>query len=174
MKFSYIFPLSLGFTDGIITALMISSYLILNDIHMSISFAFRISLGSAAVGTFSYFIASFASNRAELTRISKQMNPSRPTRKVSGALLSDAYLDALFGTVISGSSSFLGSMVPLGTFSLSGSNALMVVIVTEAALSLLGFSLSRSLKSNPIPWIFGMFAFGVVVMLIGFYVKIVD
>ncbi len=173
MKFSYIFPISLGFTDGIITALMISSYLILNDIHMSLSFAFRISLGSAAVGTFSYFIASFASNRAKLTRLSKHINPYRPTGMISGALLNDAFTDALFGTMISGASSFLGSMIPLGTFSLTGSNAIIVVVVTEAALSILGFSLSRSLKSNSIPWIFGMFTFGVAVMLIGFYVKIV-
>ena len=172
MKFSYIFPVSLGFTDGIITALMISSYLILNDRSMPVELALRISTGSAAVGTFSYFIASFASNRAELTRISKHMNPSRPSGKVSGSLLNDVYLDSLVGTVVSGASSFLGSMIPLGAYSLSSSR-LIVLVVTQVSLAVLGYSLSRTLKSNSVAWIAGMFAFGVVVILIGLYVKII-
>ena len=172
MKFSYIFPVSLGFTDGIITALMISSYLILNDLHMAISLAFRISTGSAAVGTFSYFIASFASNRAELSRISKHLNPSRPTGKISGTLLNEVYRDSMTGTVVSGACSFLGSMIPLGAYSIS-SSSIIVLIVTEISLSILGYSLSRSLKGRSVPWIAGMFTFGVAVILIGLYVRII-
>jgi VIT1/CCC1 family predicted Fe2+/Mn2+ transporter len=162
----------LGFTDGIITALMISSYLILNDLHMTFLLALRISTGSAAVGTFSYFIASFASNRADLSRVSRHMNPSGQGRKISRTLLNDAYRASMSGTILSGACSFLGSMIPLGAYSIS-SSSIIVLIVTEVSLSILGYSLSRSLKGSPIPWITGMFAFGVVVILIGLYVRII-
>jgi VIT1/CCC1 family predicted Fe2+/Mn2+ transporter len=172
LKFSYIFPVSLGFTDGIITALMISSYLILNDLHMSLVLALRISTGSAAVGTFSYFIASYANNMAELSRISRHINPSRPNRKISVSLLSEAYRDSITGTIVSGACSFLGSMIPLGAYSIS-SSSLIVITVTEGTLAFLGYALSRSLKGSSISWIGGMFAFGVVVILIGLYVRII-
>ena len=86
MRIDYVFPLTLGFTDGIITALMIASNLLLSGVHLSYILALRISVGSASVGAFSYFIASFASNRAKLVRISKQINPSAPWKMVKGSL----------------------------------------------------------------------------------------
>ena len=174
MRLDYVFPLTLGFTDGIITALMITSNLLLSGVHLSYILALRISVGSASVGAFSYFIASFASNRAKLVRISKQINPSAPWKMVKGSLSNRALVDAFAGTVISASSSFAGSLIPLGIYTWSRSNVVLSISVTQASLVLLGLSLARSFRGKSFIWMTGMFSFGLAVMIIGFYVRIVS
>ncbi len=174
MKAAYIFPLSLGFTDGIITSLMIAARLIFLHQPLALSLAFRIAIGSASVGAFSYFIATFASNRASLTRLSRQLNPSSPWKLFKGNLPNEVLIESIIGTTISGLSGFLGSLIPLGTFSITNSNVLVSLIATEAAMGVLGYSLSLSFDGRRIPWTSGMILFGIAVMLIGSYVKIIS
>ncbi|MEM0132825.1 hypothetical protein [Acidiplasma sp.] len=56
----YLFPISIGLSDGIITALILASGGIIGSTHINLYEAFKISFGSSFAGTFSYFIAQYA------------------------------------------------------------------------------------------------------------------
>lgn len=174
MAREYLFPVSLGFLDGVITPLMISSHLMLSGQALSITLALRISLGSASVGAFSFFIAEFASNREELQRISRHLNPSSPWKILKGRLSDVAFIDTVSGTLESAGSSFLGSLVPLLSYSLSGSSSILALTLSEVAMALLGVVIARTLKTGWIVWVTGMMIFGILIIVLGFFVQIVS
>jgi VIT1/CCC1 family predicted Fe2+/Mn2+ transporter len=64
--------------------------------------------------------------------------------------------------------------VPLGIYTWSRSNVVLSISVTQASLVLLGLSLARSFRGKSFIWMTGMFSFGLAVMIIGFYVRIVS
>lgn len=173
MGHNFIFPVSLGFLDGIITPLMITSHLILSGIGLPFELGIRIALGSASVGAFSYFIAEFASNRAELVRISRHINPGSPLKILRGRLSEEAFVRTASGTLISAGSSFVGSLIPLLSYSLSDSNSILAITLAEAAMMILGIAISRVLKTGWAVWVFGMMLFGMAITILGFFVQIV-
>ncbi len=174
MAHNFIFPVSLGFLDGIITPLMITSHLMLSRMFLPFALAIRIALGSASVGAFSYFIAEFVSNRAELVRISKLINPGKPLKFLRGKMSSEVFVLTTVGTLASAGSSFLGSLVPLLSYSLSGSSSIFSITLAEIAMGILGVAIARVLKTNSVLWISGMLLFGVLITILGFFVQIVE
>ena len=78
MKYSLLFPATIGLADGIITALVLVTGSILSGAGLSPGLSERVAFGSAFVGTFSFFIAEYSRLRGEINKTSRQLNLSSP------------------------------------------------------------------------------------------------
>ncbi|MGC8609045.1 MAG: hypothetical protein ACP5UV_04140 [Thermoplasmata archaeon] len=172
MKNQVLFPLAIGISDGIVTALILSSGGILSN---SITFmvAVRISFGSAFAGMFSFFIAQFAGLNEELRRTAFQLNIRKVGYLMKGKLGRDIFYESVQGTLIAFACSFLGALVPLSSSIIFGSIVWVPFLVSYIFLSILGLFISRTTKSSPIMWSAIMVGIGLAVTFAGYYLKIV-
>ncbi len=172
MKNQVLFPLAIGISDGIITALILSSGGIFAD-RITLSLAIRISFGSAFAGMFSFFIAQFAGLNEELRRTAFQLNMKGARSLMRGRLGRDIFLESLQGTLIAFACSFFGALIPLSSSIISESFIWIPFIVSYILLAFLGLFISRTTKSSPAMWSAIMIGIGLAVTFAGYYLKIV-
>lgn len=164
--------MAIGLIDGLITALIIASNAILSDLSMPLSAAIRISGASSMVGATSYLVAEYGKMRTDMVRIARHLNPvtlkSSKNRSVQLRIL----LDSILGGSVALSFGFMGSMIPLGFYSLFGSNPLISIVVTFIALSVTGIYMGYEAEGSALMWIIALDTVGILMLILGNYLRI--
>ncbi len=174
MKNKYLFPVSIGLSDGIITALILASGGIIgNTHHIDLYLAFRISFGSAFAGTFSYFIAQYAGLNEELHRTAMQLNLKSTGYLLRGHLGSEIFIESIIGALLAAIFGFLGAMIPLSSSLMIKNNVFIPLLVSYLSLAVLGFFISKTTAGRAPFWITVMVTVGVIVTVVGYYLKLI-
>lgn len=173
MRYKLLFPITIGLSDGIITALMLVSGDILRGDQIYLSLALRVAYGSSFVGTFSYFIAQYSELRGELSRTSRQLNLRSPSYLIKSKLGRDIIFESVAGAASAGFFGFVGALIPLVTSVMIPMDPIMAFVSAEASLAILGFSIGKAVKGNYFFWIIMMFVIGLVVAWAGDFLYLV-
>ncbi len=159
--------MAIGITDGIITTLMLATNYIIQASAISLILSIRIALGSALVGSFSYFVAEYSSLREELARISRHLGFSSPMFLIRSKPGRDILEEAFVSTGISGGFSFSGSFFPLLVATAFPDNGILSLATAIIALGLTGLAIAKSVKGNRYTWPLSMISIGVIIAYVG-------
>lgn len=173
MSDHYTFPVILGLTDGIITALMIATNEILGATTSQFGLFIRIALGSAAVGAVSFFMADYSTLKQELVRLSKIVNPNTPFDLLETQLGRRIIRESIVKTLLSGLAGFAGALIPLMPSTLFVSDYWISLIIADLSLALLGVLVAKVQSGNYFFWPPLLASIGVAMMFIGRFVNIV-
>ncbi|MCL5803268.1 MAG: hypothetical protein ACYCSA_09120 [Thermoplasmataceae archaeon] len=173
MKYSLLFPATIGLADGIITALVLVTGSILSGAGLSPGLSERVAFGSAFVGTFSFFIAEYSRLRGEINKTSRQLNLSSPRLLLKGKIGRDIFLEAIIGTSLSGVCGFLGAGIPLFINYLFPTHGYLSIISAILAMGALGAGIGRSVSGRYILWIVTMLILATLIAIVGNYLRIV-
>ncbi|MFG1449944.1 MAG: hypothetical protein AAE983_04810 [Thermoplasmataceae archaeon] len=169
----YLFPLTLGLSDGIITTIMLVSRTLLSHEVISIGLALRVSSGSAFVGGFSFFVAEYSRLREEISRTSRQLVLRSPRYLIRGKIGKEILTEAVTGTTISVFAGFGGSLIPLLSSVYIPGSGLFPVVLAIASLALLGAGIGRSVSGNYVFWVLTLVSIGILVTIVGNYLNLV-
>ena len=167
-------PLVLGFSDGILTALILAAGLLTEGKKtVTPGIAVRIATGALISGAFVFFVAHYAELRRELIRAERELS-LMSHGKLAASHLGRAVLgEAIFSALISSVAAFLGALVPLGLAALVPAYRWVSIIAALVTLALLGIGLARAVHGSVLRWSIGLAAGGGVLCIIGTYLKIV-
>ncbi len=174
MRFKPLFPITIGLSDGIITALMLVSGDILRGEYVYLGLALRVAYGSSFVGTFSYFIAQYSELRGELSRTSRQLNLRSSSYLLKSKLGRDIIFESVLGAASAGFFGFVGALIPLLPDVLIPNMPLFAIGFSEASLAVLGIGIGRAVRGNYIFWIILMASIGLLVAWAGNYLFLVQ
>ena len=169
----YLFPLTLGLSDGIITTLMLVSRTLLSHEAIGIDLALRVSSGSAFVGGFSFFVAEYSRLRGEISRTSRHLVLRSPRYLIRGKIGREILVEAISGTVISVFAGFGGSLIPLFSGVYLPGSSILPVGIGILALAFLGGGIGKSVSGNYYFWIFSMVVIGIIVTVLGDFLNLV-
>ena len=168
-----LFPIVLGFTDGIITSLVFTAGLITSSGTIYLPILLKISIGSSIIGAFSYFIAKYSELRGELIQSAMMINPSSPLHLLKSKqgliIVGEAVIEAVQALV----SGFFGAfitMFPAYEFPGSGLESISIAVVS---LGIMGALISRYLYGGAIRWALTFVSMGLITVVIGIYLNIV-
>ncbi len=169
----YIFPVSIGLSDGIITALILASGGIASSRVISLYLALKISFGSAFAGAFSYFIAQYAGLNEELHRTAMQLNLKSTDYLLKGHLGLQIFTEAIAGALIAAFFGFLGALIPLSSSLLVPHNIVIPFFLSYISLAVLGLFISRTTAGRARFWISVMVIVGIIVTFAGYELKLI-
>jgi VIT1/CCC1 family predicted Fe2+/Mn2+ transporter len=173
MNKKYIFPVSIGLSDGIITALILASGGILGKSNIDLFEAFRISFGSAFAGAFSYFIAQYAGLNEELHRTALQLNLKSTDYLLKGHLGIQIFIESLLGAFIAAFFGFLGALIPLSSSLIIRSNIEIPLLLSYTSLAVLGLFISKTTAGRSRFWVIVMVIVGIIVTVAGYELKLI-
>jgi len=173
MKNKYLFPVSIGLSDGIITALILASGGIIGKSSIDLYLAFKISFGSAFAGTFSYFIAQYAGLNEELHRTAVQLNLKSTDYLLKGHLGTEIFVESLIGAFIAALFGFLGALIPLSSSLIIKNNIFIPLSLSYISLAILGLFISKTTAGRAGFWISVMVIVGIIVTIAGYYLKLI-
>jgi len=173
MNKKYIFPISIGLSDGIITALILASGGIIGKSSIDLFQAFRISFGSAFAGAFSYFIAQYAGLNEELHRTALQLHLKSTDYLLKGHLGMEIFVESLLGAFIAAFFGFLGALIPLSSSLIVKNNIEIPLFLSYSSLALLGLFISKTTAGRARFWIIVMVIVGIIVTIAGYELKLI-
>lgn len=173
MNKKYIFPVSIGLSDGIITALILASGGIIGKSSIDLFQAFRISFGSAFAGAFSYFIAQYAGLNEELHRTALQLNLKSTDYLLKGHLGIEIFVESLLGALIAAFFGFLGALIPLSSSLIVRNNIEIPLFLSYLSLAVLGLFISKTTAGRAKFWIVVMVIVGIIVTIAGYELKLI-
>ena len=173
MNKKYIFPVSIGLSDGIITALILASAGIIGKSTIDLFEAFKISFGSAFAGAFSYFIAQYAGLNEELHRTALQLNLKSTNYLLKGHLGIEIFVESLLGAFIAAFFGFLGALIPLSSSLIIKNNIELPLLLSYASLAVLGLFISKTTAGRARFWILVMVTVGIIVTIAGYELKLI-
>ncbi|MEM0139136.1 MAG: hypothetical protein QXZ44_00775 [Ferroplasma sp.] len=173
MKKQYIFPVSIGLSDGIITALILASGGIVSSDKISLFLALKISFGSAFAGAFSYFIAQYAGLNEELHRTAIQLHLKSTDYLLKGHLGLQIFSESLLGALIAAFFSFLGALIPLSSSLIILHNIIIPFSLSYLSLAILGLFISKTTAGKARFWVTVMVIVGVIVTVAGYELKLI-
>lgn len=167
------FPIVLGLTDGILTALTLASgslYGSKGDI--TFAFAFRIAIASSISGVFVFFTAEYARLRAELARASKQLSLASHGQLATTELGKATRHDAVVAALLSSGCNFLGAIFPLVIGAAFPDIHWLPIASAVVALGILGAALSRTVYGNVIRWSAALMTSGALLAFLGIEIHV--
>jgi predicted membrane protein (TIGR00267 family) len=171
----FLLPSVLGLCDGTLTTLVLAAGRITNRIQaVTFDLAFRIAAVALFSGVFVFFVARYAELRGELISYERQLNLTAHGQLASGALGSAVRREAILAATISSTAAFCGSLVPLLTAALLPNWRWTAIIAALVTLCVMGVALSHVLHGSTIRWSIGLVIGGVVLAILGAYLKIID
>ena len=174
MKKKLIFYIIIGIADGIITALLFTTGLILHGKEtVSIYMAMRISAGAALPSVFTFFIAEYTERRKNLMHVSKELNLTSSLSLLDTQLGKTVFYKSIILTVIGVISGFSGAMLPLSISALIPDISWLPILVSVVILGLFGFVLSFYIQGKTISWVTAMMIIGIFFAFIGDMLNII-
>ncbi len=165
--------LALGFTDGILTALVLASAAILHgDKGITVEVALKVGCVAFVTSIFTVFVAEYAQQRAHLDRASRQLNLSASGHLATTGLRRRVMRTAATSAGIAGLSSFVGAAVPLTVSGALHSVPWVGFVVAIVLLALLGAALAKSFDAPWAPWVVALVVAGIAVSAIGSWLDI--
>ncbi len=174
MKRDLLFPIVVGLTDGIITALIFTAGKILYvGGNISPGLAIRIAVGVALPSVFTFYVAEYYRLRRELADVSRELNLSSPMHLINSQLGHVIIRKALIVTSIGTVAGFAGALLPLLISVMIPGFTWLPIAAAILALGAFGVGLAISVRGNPIYWMVALMAAGVLVTIIGSALHIV-
>ncbi|WP_337860507.1 hypothetical protein [Ferroplasma sp.] len=173
MNKKYLFPVSIGLSDGIITALILASGGILANGTINLFEAFKISFGSAFAGAFSYFIAQYAGLNEELHRTALQLNLKSTNYLLRGHLGIEIFTESLLGSLTAAFFGFFGALIPLSSSLIIKGNIVIPLSLSYFSLGILGLFISKTTAGRAKFWIAVMVIIGIIVTIAGYELKLI-
>lgn len=169
------FPFLLGFIDGILTALTLSTGKLWQEgAVFDFNLAVRVSIAALVSGGFVFFVAKYAELRGQLIQAEKELNLSSSGKLASTALGKKVLYSTIVDSVISGVSGFIGAFLPLLIAILDPYSPWGTLIFSVGVLGIFGFVLGKTVGRQPWIWTIALMLGGVFVILIGIKLHIVS
>lgn len=168
---SQIFPLVIGVTDGILTALTLAAGRIVEQSQpLTIGLALRISGAASLSGVFVFFTAEYIRLRGELVRSERQLNLTAGGRLATTRLGRAVLIETITSAVVSSTCNFLGALIPLiaGTIV-----SWLAIVVALLFLAILGVGAGRAIHGNPFVWALALVVAGGILTFAGIKFRIV-
>lgn len=165
----WMLPIALGFSDGILNALVLASAAVLGggDAVRS-GLAVRVAIVAFLTAVFTVFVAEYSELRAELTHAEHELNLTSAGRLATTYLGRAVFVEGCQSASIAGGCSFAGSFVPLMVASvLSSAWSWVALLLGVATLGVLGAVIARNVDGHPWRWCAVMTLGGVIVTAIG-------
>lgn len=167
-------PVVLGLCDGLLTTLVLAAgRLTKAGQPITLSLAFRIAAVTFLSGAFVFFVARYAELRGELRHAERQLTLGSNGHLATGALGRAVRKEAMLAATVSSSAAFLGALIPLLSAALTPNVRWTSVLVTLAALALMGLGVARSVHGKPTSWIAGLVLGGVLMTVLGVLLRVV-
>ncbi len=162
-----------GLVDGILTALTLSASKMFSP-AATLDFAtvLRVSIAAGATTIFVFFFAHYAEARARLARAERQLNVLRHGRLAAGDLGDRAFRESLAGAGLAALCSVVGAMFPMMLAFVLPSPRWLACGATILILGALGAGLAKSFSGSRTKWSGTLMATGVVITVLGVYLKI--
>jgi len=171
---AYRLDLVAGLTDGILTALTLGAgHMLISASPITIGLAFRVACASGISGAFVFFVAHYADLRGELVEAERQLNLTSHGKLAASKLGRAAFFDAAIKAVVASVCTFAGALLPMLMGALIARPRWLPMVVSIAALSLLGYFLARTVWGRPWRWVLALGLAGVVLTCLGAKLKIV-
>jgi VIT1/CCC1 family predicted Fe2+/Mn2+ transporter len=163
----------LGLSDGMLTALTLAAgALVGSGTEITIGLSLRIATAALASAAFAFFVARYAELRAELVHAGHQLS-LRPDQDLATTELGRVVRrEAGEAALIASLASFAGALVPLLAGAALPGPAWLGIPIAIAALTALGAGVAHALGGRPVVWAAGLAVGGIVVTLMGAYLKI--
>lgn len=171
---SYIFPLTTGLTDGILTALTFGAAKVFASHEpLTSSVMFRLATAAAVSAAFVFFVADYARLRLELVNAERHLTLTARGQLATTRLGRSVFYESFRGMTVSGVSSFCGAVFPLLFAVLSPRTPWLVMIASVVALGVLGATLGRSLYGSALRWAIALIIIGAALAWVGLKLHIV-
>ena len=165
---TWLLPVGLGTSDGILTALVLASASLVRGIgSMTFGLAGRVSTAALITAAFTYFVADYANLRSQLRRAEHQLNITTAGRLATSRLGRRIRRDALRSTVLAGACSFLGALIPLLLAAALPSCPWIALVAAICALGGLGLVLAHAVDGGRCRWAMLTMLSGLVLAVIG-------
>jgi VIT1/CCC1 family predicted Fe2+/Mn2+ transporter len=166
----------LGFTDGVLTALVLASGTISGSVHgwPGVLLAIKVGVFAFTSGFFVYFVSRFFELRHKLLEVGRQLSVTDRRALLSTSLGRTATLDSAIGAVTASCCSFLGGAFPLTIAALVPEIGAMGLLTALAILGIMGLALGRMTMGSPLVWAAGMVVGGGVVAAIGAQLRLLS
>jgi predicted membrane protein (TIGR00267 family) len=174
LKAAYLFPLVVGTSDGILSALTLATGRMV-DAGQSIGYSlgFRISLAAALSGMFVFFAAEYTRLRLELLHAARQLNLTSHGRLATTRLGHKVWRETLASSVVASACGFLGALFPLLFASLAPSAPWTAILAAIAALGGLGTLLGATVQGSSIRWAVSLMLCGAVLSFAGAQLRVI-
>lgn len=169
----WVLPLGLGFSDGILNALILASGAFLHG-HSRITVMLALRIGCVALITalFTMFVARYAEERSHLSDATRQLNLSNNGHLAATGLRRLVRGRAMVSAIIASASSFVGATVPMAVGGLFQSAPWVGLFTALVLLGLLGGLLAVSFEGRWKYWVGGLVGAGAVVAVVGSWLNI--
>jgi VIT1/CCC1 family predicted Fe2+/Mn2+ transporter len=165
--------LALGFSDGILNALILSSATLLKHARgLTVELALKVGCVAFVTAIITMFIAEYAQTRSNLSRATRQLNLSASGHLAATRLGRRAIIEAAQAALIASAASFAGATIPLAAAGSVPGVAWIGLVIAIALLGLFGVALAESLDGRWPRWVIGMILVGAVVTAIGSQLEI--
>jgi hypothetical protein len=166
-----VFPLVIGVTDGILTALTLAAGRIVERSQpLTMGLAFRISGAASLSGVFVFFTAEYIRLRGELVRSERQLNLTAGGRLAATRLGRAILIETVTSAAVSSICNFLGALIPLIAGTIVSWLAIAVALLF---LAFLGVGAGRAVHGSSYVWALALLAAGGILTLAGIKFRIV-
>lgn len=168
-----VFPLVVGSTDGIMTALALASGRLMSGGPLGISMAVKVAAASALSGVFVFFTAEYFRFRGELVRAERELSLSAhgimASTQLGRAVRQEAFVDACMSCC----SNFAGALFPLLLGVVLPGPRWLPMAAAVLILGFLGGILARSVHASSVFWSLTLILLGALVAYVGTILRIV-
>jgi predicted membrane protein (TIGR00267 family) len=168
-----IFALLLGIIDGILTALTLAAGRIISEEMISLTLALRIAFATSLTSSFVFFIAEYTQLRQELITVEKQLNITSRGKLATTNLGKKVFKDSMISTSVTIIFGFIGALIPLLADALFPKAAWVAIIISLAALGILGIRIASSIYANKLAWALSLMTCGIILSIVGIELHIV-
>jgi VIT1/CCC1 family predicted Fe2+/Mn2+ transporter len=164
----WMFPAALGFSDGILNALILASTSILNGgTGITIGLTVRVGCVAFVTAIVTMFIAEYGELRSRLSRSTHQLNLSVSGHLAATQLGRQVRYEAAQAAAVASGASFVGAVIPLLIGSLLPNDSWIGLVVAIVLLGVLGVILADSVDGQRWRWSTGLIGAGLLVAAIG-------
>jgi predicted membrane protein (TIGR00267 family) len=167
------FSLTIGISDGILTALTLASGRLLTGKPPTVELGLKISAASALCSIFVFCTAEYARLRGQLIHAERELNLTSHGRLAATHLGRAIRRETIASATISSLANFVGAFIPLLIGALFPRSAWLAVAVAVAALGLLGGALAYSIHRNLLGWALALAISGMLLALVGAELNVV-
>ncbi len=169
------FPFLFGFIDGILTTLTLCTGKILEGKKgFDISLALRVATAAFITGSFVFFVAKYAELRGELVYAEKELNLASSGKLATTILGRKVLYSSAIEALIAGISGFLGAFFPLVVAIIDVYLPWITFSSSIAYLGIFGFALGRNVGRKSYLWSISLILGGIIVIIIGTLLHIVN
>lgn len=166
-------PFVLGFSDGILNALILAAGRIVDGRRADLGVGLRVAVASLVTAVFTVYVAHYADLRSQLARASHQLSLASRGHLATTRLGRRSLREAVDAGIVAGATSFAGAFVPLLAGAVLPGPSWLPLVISLALQALLGAGIGVAVAGSPLLWSCALLVGGACVALVGLRLHIV-